>query len=151
MARIIEVRDAIKTRINELWHPDDREGPDDEVLTPWVFRIAAATIRGRKIFIFPSAYLSEMATRKSDQGDYTYVLFVCERYREQGDPQDAWIDERVSFCEWLVNAVGDARGPKLLDTLWPETSGVELVYDTEELTERKLFCSVLNVTYREIT
>lgn len=151
MARTIEVRDGLKDRIDELWPVVDRASADDLVLTPWTFRIEADKHKGRKVYIFPSAYLTEIASRSSDRGDYIYVLIVVERYREAGVPPDEWIDERVNFCEWLINNIGDARGPKLLDSLWPETSGVSVVFDLEELTEKKLFVSVLNVTYREIT
>lgn len=154
MARIIEARDALKQLIDTHWPVEDRESADDEVLTPWVFRVEAEKVKGRKVFVFASAYTAELATRASDRGDYTFVILVVERYREQGDPPDEWIDGRVNFVEWLSNVTGDVRGPRLLatnsrDGLWPEVAEVETVYDTEELTERKLFVSVLNITYRE--
>ena len=155
MARIIEARDALKEKIDTLWPVETRESQtDDEVLTPWLFRIEADKVVGRKVFLFPSAYATEFATRASDRGDYTFVLLVVERYREQGDPPDEWVDGRVSFCEWLANVTGDARGPRLLatnhlDGLWPEVAEVTTVFDLEELTERKLFLSVLTITYRE--
>lgn len=155
MARIIEARDALKQLIDAAWPVGERESAeDDEVLTPWVFRIEAEKVRGRKVFVFPSAYATELVTRASDRGDYTFVLLVVERYREQGDPPDEWVDERVNFCEQLADAAGDARGPRLLatnsrDGLWPETAEVTTVFDLEELTERKLFVSVLTITYRE--
>lgn len=155
MARIIQARDALKEKIDTLWPVETRESQtDDEVLTPWAFRIEAEKVVGRKVFVFPSAYTNELATRVSDRDDYTFVILVVERYREQGDPPDEWTDERVEFCEWLLNTVGDARGQRLLatnhlDGLWPETSEVTTVFDLEELTERKLFMSVLTITYRE--
>lgn len=151
MARIIEVRDALKARIEELWPVEDRASADDEVLAPLVFRLKAETTKGRKVFILASAYVKEIASRSSDRCDYTYVILVSERYRGQGHPPDEWITERISFCEWLIDSIGDARGPRLLNSLWPERSAITAVLDYDEMVERKLFGAAMEITYREIT
>jgi hypothetical protein len=155
VARIILARDALKDRIDEIW--TDRGDPDnDEVLAPWSYRIDSKALTGRKVLVFPTTYAGVPVTRDEDQDDYGFVLLVVERYTEQGDPPDAWVDERVDFCEQLLEAVGNPRLFRLLaeegdpdSGLWPQEAGVNPVYDVEELQERKLFMSALEITYRE--
>ena len=151
-ARIIDVRDALAERINDAWAADMEDA--DEVLTPYRFDIDSATHTGRKVYVFPSTYTGVPATRADDQNDYGLVVIVVERYTLAGDPPDEWIDERVTWCEWLLGIVGNARGDRLLatgddDGLWPETAECTTVYDLEELSERKLFVSVITLTLRE--
>jgi len=153
-ARITEVRNAVAAAINAAWV--SRESVNDEVVTLSRVTIDSATHAGRKVYVFRSAYAEVPVTRDEDQGDYTIAVMVVERYAGQGHPPESWVDARVDWCEWLVNLLGDARGPRLLAVegqpdsgLWPEVAEVTTVHDLEELTEKKLFVSVLNVTYRE--
>lgn len=155
MSRILPVRDALRDTINEWW--EERDDPEnDEVLCPWKFPIQTAGIAGRKVVIFPSAYAGVPVTRAEDQDDYSHTILVVERYREQGDPPNEWIDERVNFCEGLLERVGNPRLPRLLPAegepnsgLWPQVAEMQTICDAEELHERKMFFAVLNVTYRE--
>jgi len=155
MPRIVCVRNALACRILELWYGQQPPPDGDEVLTPWVYRIDSDKIIGRKVMVFADAFSQVTANRRDDQNDYTYTIMVVERYTEQGDAPDEWIDERVKFCEELITKLGDARGEWLLSGgvqglgLWPEIAEITTVYDAEELHERKLFVSVLSITYRE--
>lgn len=154
-ARIIEVRDAVVTKIGNAWV--SRGSIDDAVTGPWRLDIKTKDHAGRQVYVFPSTYTGGPTNRLQDQNEYTLVILVAEVNRTAGDPTEAWMDERALFCEWLANTVlGDPRGANLLavdgdpDTgLWPESVEVTAVYDVEELAERKLFLSVITATYRE--
>jgi hypothetical protein len=153
-ARIVEVRNAVVSRVNNAWVV--RGGPDDLVLAPYRFDIDSGKHKGRKVYVFPSAYTGNPATRSEDQNDYSIVVLIVERYTGAGDPTDVWVDERVEWVEWLLNLLGDVRAERLLSEsasggLWPETAETTTVYDVEELSEHKLFVSVIHVTYREHT
>lgn len=151
-ARVTEVRDAAVGRVGDWWAP---VAPDEVVGLSRV-DIDSATLTGRKVYVFRSAYARAPATRGEDQGDYTLQVMVVERYADPGDPTEPWVDERVDFCDQLVEVLGDARGGRLLadpgdptSGLWPETAEVAEVHDIEELAERKLFVSIMTVMYRE--
>jgi hypothetical protein len=155
-ARIAEVRDAAAAKITAAWSPADPDG----VVARYRVDIDSATHEGRKVYVFPSATASpEPATRGEDVFDYTLAFMVIERFTAadgMGDPAEAWVDERVAWVEWLWKLLGDARAERLLadeedpdSGLWPEVAEITTVYDLEELAERKLFVSVVTVTYRE--
>lgn len=143
-ARIVEVRNALAAAIR-AW---DTPSHADEVLTPWRFDLDTKALTGRKVFVFPSEYAVENIARQAEQASYSFVLVVAEKYEEQGQPGDAWVDERVLWCEGLLQLLDDPEA-LLLGSLWPQESAVATVCDIEELTARKLFFSVLNITYRE--
>lgn len=153
-ARIVEVRNAVVARILAAWVG---RGADDNVTGPYRLDIDTKKLKGRQVYVFPSSTTGGPAYRGDDQNDYTLVVLVAEVYTGKGNPPDAWVDARVEFCEWLNQTVlGDPRAPRLLAVegvedsgLWPETAEVTTVYDIEELAEKKLFLSVLGVTYRE--
>lgn len=143
-ARIVEVRNALAAAITTWWTPS----APDAVLTPWRFDLDSKTHTGRKVYVFPSEYARENVARGREQCDYAFALIVAERYEEQGQPPDSWTDERVEWCESLLEHL-DTPGNLLLSSLWPQEAAVTTVFDLEELSARKLFFSVLNLTYRE--
>lgn len=143
-ARIVQVRNALAAAISAWWTPS----APDAVLTPWRFDLDTKTHTGRKVYVFPSDYTTENIARGFEQGDYGFTLIVAEKYEEQGEPPDAWTDERVEWCESLYQLLADPEA-LLLSSLWPQEAAVTTVFDLEELSARKLFFSVLNVTYRE--
>ena len=109
------------------------------------------------LLVFSSSYKDFPATRGGDTNDYTFSVWVCERFLEKGDPPEEWIDERKFFVERLYNAVSDARTVRLLETapgdgsgLWPEITEVSLVLNADHLSERKECVSVMTLTFREI-
>ncbi len=151
-ARVVEVRNGLREKIDAYWTVRSDED-NDEVIGRWLFDIASETLLGRKVIIVPVSYLTGVANRTEDRGDYQLVVVVVERYTEQGPATDEWVDDRVMWCELLMTHITDPRAAKLLatndeDGLWPDVSDV-LVYDVEELTQRKLFLSVITVTFRE--
>lgn len=151
-ARVVEVRDALKARVSEWWGA----AAPNEVRSPWRMDYRTAELVGRKVDIYPAEYASDNATRGAEQGDYRFLIVVAEVYPDPGDPPDDWIDERVAWCESLLNALDDRDAARLLPTdgepysgLWCELAAVTTVFDLEELTTRNFFFSVLDVTYRE--
>lgn len=153
-ARITEVRNAVAELIDVLWVA--RESADDEVIARTLFELDSATLAGRKVYVMRSAFTGGPVNRTEDQDDYTIALMVVERYAGQGPPPEEWIDERVEWCEWLLRQLGNPRGDRLLaepgepdSGLWPEVAEVAEVHDVDELTTRKLFASLLTLTYRE--
>lgn len=152
-ARITEVCDGVVALVEDWWGPTS---PDD-VSAPVEFDLDTAKLDGRKVWVFPASYAGAPVNRGEDQGDYSLTITVAELYPDAGAIDKAWFRERVKFCEDLLAAITNVRGPNLLSDeadpdrtgLWAQESGVTTVYDVELLTERKLFLSVLNVTYRE--
>lgn len=169
--RITAVRDALAARVNAAWVTQEqavltppsagqraRQSAADEVITRTVFDVNTAKITGRKIHVLRASLEGDDATRKEDEFDYGYRLFVVEKFTDPGDPTEEWIDERVEFCEWLRNLVGNVRAPRLLAVdgqpnsgLWPVAADIPVVLDHEELVSatRKLFVGVVSVTLRE--
>jgi len=143
-ARIVEVRNALAAAITAFW----THSSPDQVRTPWRLDYTVKTLTGRKVDVYPSEYLTENVARNFEQGDYTFAIVVAEKYEEQGEPTDAWTDERVAWCESLLEHLNDPAN-QLLSSLWPQEAAVTTVCDLEELTVRKLFFSVLSITYRE--
>ncbi len=151
-ARIVEVRDAVVERIAAWWEP----AAPDEVIGPWEIDLDTRELKGRRVQVFPSTYAGGPVSRLSDQNDYSIVIVVAELYPDDGPIGARWIDGLVGWCEQLLNEIGSVRAARLLAVegqpdsgLWPETAECTTVYDLEELTERKLFLSVLTVLYRE--
>lgn len=151
-ARITEVRDAVYDLVDNAWV--SRSGPDDLVVKASRLDIRARDHAGRKVYVFRSAVLGVPVSREHDQDDYEIGLLVVEKPTDAGDPDEAWVDQRVEFCQWLLDTVGNAREVRLLPAsasggLWPQAAQIDVVCDVEELSERKLFVSLLTVTYRE--
>ena len=150
-ARIVEVRDAVVERVAAWWRP----AAPDEVKGPAECDLDTSQMLGRRVQVFPSTYTGGPVDRSDDQNDYTVVLVVTEVFKDAEEVPVAWVDELMAWTEELLNEVGSVRAERLLATaepgsgLWPETAECTTVYDLEELTDKKLFLSVLTVLYRE--
>lgn len=170
-ARVNEVRDAIAAKINAAWIDQvtavttpptagqrARESNQDEVVTRSRWEIKASKHEGRKIYVYREMVAERPGTRGDDEKDFTFTLTVAERYPGSDDPSEEWIDERIEFCEWLLNLLANARDERLLivpgdltSGLWPQEGEIRVLMDEDELDDRKLFVSVLVVMYREQT
>jgi hypothetical protein len=153
-ARIVDVCDAIVTKVDNWWV--SRENAEDAVSAPFDFDLDTAVLAGRQVWAFPSTYTGEPITRGEDHNDYTVVLTVAEVYPTEGVIPASWVRARIAWCETLLTLLGDARGERLLAVdgdpdsgLWPQSAEMTTVYDLEELADRRLFLAVLTITYRE--
>lgn len=149
---ITAVRDAVVALVEGQW---DRDNPDDEVIGRSYPDIDTAKLTGRKVYVLRAAEAGVPADRGEDQNDYAFIVLVAEKFPDAGDAPEEWIDERVAWCEWLLRVLGDPRTVRLLAAvgeptsgLWPEEAEIAVVIDVQEISQRKLFLSQINVTYR---
>lgn len=107
---------------------------------------------GRRIYVFGATERNEIATRGEDFNDYGVVVIVLERYTDQGDPPDSWVDERVAWVESQVyDRLGDPRTdtPPVPDSL-SLTCDWTQVYSPELLRKLKVFRSEVTAVIRMI-
>lgn len=157
LARIDEVVDGVAAAITDLWAP---VGPD-EVVVDDDFKIVtdpskADVITGRKVYVLPESYdTPEPASRGEDFQDYGVVVLIAKLYTDGGRPTKAWVRaERYWVEQNIYLPLTDPR-----NVLLPESdsgglyavapSGVDPPYDVDELRERKLFLSLVRLTFRE--
>jgi len=115
--------------------------------------IDAETLEGRAVYVFPSKYgYLEVLTRADDQSEYAVSVLIAERYPDAGPAPKAWLDERVEWVQDnVLDVLDDPRGAEPVEGYVPWQSEVQTVYDVEELVNRKLFLSVVVITYRQFT
>lgn len=144
---ITAVKDALVARIDAAWGPP----AGSEVSGKGRIDFDAGTLTGRRVVVFRAGRQDAPVTREADQYDYAFAVWVVERYADQGDPPEDWIDERVAWVEWLLTVIGSPRDPagNPLPGMWPQEAAIEELYDVDDLTEHKVFSSLLRVTYRE--
>lgn len=144
-ARVLDVCDACVAAIAAAWSP----AGDDSVSRVYEVDIDAATLAGRKVYVFPAGMAwVELGTRLGDVHDEKVTVVVVERYGEAGAVPAAWLDSRVEFVQdAILDVLDDPRGQPV-PGYWSQESAVEVVYDLEELVQRKLFWSVASFTFR---
>ncbi len=162
LARIDEVCDAVVAKIAAIWGVDSQPpngvqvDDDPEIVTD---PTEANVIQGRQVYVLPDAYDNpESSARGFDWNDYTVVVIIARLYTDAfaETPLKEWVRaERYWVEQTIYQPLTDIRGERLLPDsdsggLYPVSpSGVETPYDSEELRERKLFFSVVRVTFRE--
>lgn len=148
-SRIVEVCDAVVAVIAAAWTPT----APDAVSREYDADIDSKKLTGRKVYVFPASYTNpEPASRSEDINDYAVAVMVVERYdpEQQGRIPNSWVDDRIAFVtDKVYGPLSDARSVTLLGELYPFTAEVDPVYDVDELRSRKLFLSVVNLTFRE--
>lgn len=144
-ARVLDVCDACVTAISVVWPPT----APDSVSRIYEVDIDAATLTGRKVYVFPAGSgWVELGTRLGDIHDEKVQVVVVERYTEAGAVPASWLDDRVEFVQdYVLDTLDDPRGEPV-PGYWCQESSVDVVYDLEELVQRKLFWSVSSFTFR---
>jgi hypothetical protein len=103
-------------------------------------------LSGLRVTVVPKAVEITGATRAASQHDLTIDIGVQQRV-----PPDADIDTFVLLLGGLVDAIADHLRRRELVQLpgvsWVSTTN-DPVYAPEHLSERRVFTSVLTVTYR---
>lgn len=152
--RINDLCDSIVTAIRDAWFPVS----PDLVERVYEVDLDAATFLGRRVYVTPEAYANQgPANRREDTEDLTAVLLIAERHTLSGAASKEWLDERVKWVQDVVVGTLDRvrNQPAILGTpatgggYWPQSREVE-VYDRESLVERKLFLSVVSITFRHL-
>lgn len=115
--------------------------------------IEAESLATRVVYVFPTTYgYLETLTRKDDQSEYKVSILIAERYTGAGAAPNAWLDERIEWVQDnILDVLDDPRSSEPVDGYVPWQSEVSPVYDIEELVQRKLFLSVVVITYRQFT
>jgi hypothetical protein len=147
---VIEVRNSLAARIEALWTGADSDA-GDEVIRASYFDVEAADLTGRKVWPLPEAYTNFSATRGEDTWDYSFQVWVVERYEEQGPIPEEWTEARMQFVEELFEALSDPRSEPLATQpgLYVQEGEVSTLYDVVDLVEAKLFVSVFTLLLRE--
>lgn len=153
---ILVLCDDLVTALESAWSPSGNDGverayfkrigdPDDP----------RTKIAGRRVYIFPTSYLTAGATRLENNYEQKVSVLVVERFDEaSGDPTRDWIDERVDFVHTYIVQGFDYSNdgpapfnPKLV-TLAVE---VPSVVDLERLvTSNRLFYCLVDLTFSEL-
>lgn len=162
LARIDEVCDAVVAKIEAAWTdlaaPSAVQAVDeiDIVTDPR----EGDVIEGRQVYVLPDAYDNpEASARGYDFNDYSVEIIIARLYRgadEESMLLKDWVRaERYWVEQTVYKPLTDVRGEKLLSEsesggLWPVSpSSVEVPFETAELRDKKLFFSVVRVTFRE--
>lgn len=148
MADVLDLADSIADAIGDSWSP----GVGDTCERVYRFTLNLEEMTGRYVYVLPSAYgFPEPLTRSQDTEELTVSVVVAERYTDPGPVPTEWVDVRVDFVETHVIGLDDSRAPDLPGGFYAWSSEVNPVYDLEELNQRNLFLSVVNLTFRRST
>lgn len=150
MATIIDVCEAVKVKIATDWDPV-RPSCVQRIYVPDIDD--PYKVLGRQVYVFPVAQSQTgTASRSKDENEYQIGVLAIENYRESsGAPPLAWCDERVNFCVGLWSTLGESRGevfPYPLNEFRSNTAEIPVIFDPDELREKKLFWSYLQFSYR---
>jgi len=159
LARIDEVVDAVVAVIAADWSPSAPDSVSAEDAPEFnTDPDEGEVMSGRQVRVLPDSYDSpDAASRAQDVNDYTVVVVVAELYPDAGPVPAAWVRERRRWVQDVLFAPLTNPRTRLLAVpgepgsgLWSVApSAVETVYDVDELRERKVFLSVLRLTFRE--
>jgi len=151
-AEIIEICDAVVSAINPTL-------PDG--LTAERFYISPAVdlsmTEGYKIYVYPTDYSSNLATRDRDLYGHLVGIRIAKRFTDaSGVPSTAWVDECVNFVRFNVVGPIETNTKKLTvesSTGNPENDRVAFarnseitVYDPEYL-KNKIFVSEIIIEF----
>jgi hypothetical protein len=140
--------------------------PDDPTTFIW----------GRQVYFFPATQKSDPGDRTSLLCEYAVGCVIAEMYLTtpavfnsgvletpgvigQGQPPDTWTDARVTWTEDLFDALKEPgfvqSTPGTLGLSYYSTADMEanitMIYDRDELLERKLFFSEMQFIFRGFT
>ncbi len=153
-ARIIEVIDAMVSRVNAAW---TGKGTGDEVSRVYLAPLNLASLTGRKVWFFPVRYSDGTADRGENETTYNVAAIIAERYTgNESEPPKSWVDTRVAFAEQQVYTqcdFGDSVGflvPGAGRQVWTEAIDATAAYDVEFLSKKQVFWCEFEFSLREI-
>ena len=136
MALVIDIADAVAAELaggsfSEEFTPERRVLPDFEL----------ADLAGLKVTVVPKGVEIAGASRSLSQHDVQIDVGVQKKV---GSDLDA---EVAALCGLVEEFAAFLKGRRLTDAAWVRTAN-EPVYSPDHLAEKRLFTSVLTVTYR---
>jgi hypothetical protein len=152
-ARLDQVADAVKARLEEAWGDHDfRIEVADSPFVEVNDRENADFLKTRTILIVPIGYsFPGMVSRSEENQDHTLRIGVFELFTNEGPPSTAWIRERKQWVEEsIIDVLFDSEAEPILGTCIPDTGDVVIASDPEMLRVHKVFYSEIEIVYREI-
>jgi len=141
MSLIVQLADAVKAELNVTTFTPAFIA-ERRVLP--VYELSELT--GLRVTVVPKAVEITVSTRAASQHDLTVDIGVQQRVPPESD-----VDAFVLLLGGLVDAIADHLRRRELAQLpnvcWVSTTN-DPVYAPEHLTEKRVFTSVLTVTYR---
>lgn len=103
-ARIVDLAAAVAAKLVTDWAPV----APNAVTRCWLARICFdenrpdELISGRQVYVMPADPRLSPFTRAHWRNGYVVGVLLAERYAEQNDPPDSWIDARVEWWEQTI-------------------------------------------------
>lgn len=152
----------VRNRLVELFTDSLTESGLDLTITgAWQVTDDLAKMTGRKVYILPINYNPVDPVSRDDKNTFDVGLSILtiERYEEQGDPPNEWVDERVYWNqEKIFNPLCNTRNPLKVEVAYIDNTVTEYWSQSVAVTEvcnlihlqRKVFWSETEVTLRRI-
>jgi hypothetical protein len=141
MSLIVQVADAVKAELNVATFTPAFIA-ERRVLP--VYDLSELT--GLRVTVVPKAVEITGATRAASQHDLTIDIGVQQRVPPESDV-DAFVLERSGLVDAIADHLRRRELVQLPGVSWVSTTN-DPVYAPEHLSERRVFTSVLTVTYR---
>lgn len=142
--------DHLVSLVRAAWNP----AAPDQVERVYEAPLDAASIKGRRVYLFPATYSSEPADRGNDLYTHKIVALCVKKYEAQGRPPVAWVDAEVDWVyEQLFQGLDFSHnGPLLWGSRSIVTRAIEPVdvYDAAYLVQNKVFWSEVVFDFEEI-
>lgn len=157
-ARSAEIAEAVRAHLETNWPAADVPIPTFVVDDDWDVDTLEdlSDLTGRWVVVSDEDYRQvEQATRSEDEEEYLIAVSFLERYTgtvdDKGKPPKAWKEARkASVQDNIFRVLNDHRATPILDEIWPETCEVTVVMERSFIRKPKVFCSVVEVAYREL-
>lgn len=157
-SRVLDLVDALVGSVAAAWAP----AAPDAVSRQYLAAVTASDLNdqaGRKVFFFPGPYTAEAAERGGTLWGYRVGAIVTRRYTGADKPTSAalkaWLDGEVSFVQqYLTDGLDYGQFDRFLEfggrQVWTEDVEVSVLYDPDELDQRKGFRAEVAFLFREI-
>lgn len=146
---VIELCEAVVAKIAARWQPTSPSA----VTFTHTPGVVIKELEGRQIQVgFEEWGQEDIADKLHDVNYFVIVVDVFEVYGEQGDPTNAWVNERVNFVGDLWRMLSNPRVPPLfpspLNDVYPRSTARGRQGITREwLDEDKLFGMQIVIVY----
>lgn len=152
-ARIIEIANAVKSRIEFGWDVPAPATVTRKYLLDVEDERGLQSLSGRQVYVFPAAMVDagEIARSRIAETEYRIAVLIVEPYTTAGQPSNSWLDERLAWVEsdiWNKLAPSDSLRSYESD-VWTETAEMLVAYDAAILREQRAFWCEFEFGFRE--